>query len=269
MTDNPQAQDGGNRGDSFGESNSPTPEKARVKWFNILFKNKAGMWTAVFTGVLSVFTLLLWNVAKSTDQTSRASERAYLSFVQLGLGVDLLGNDLRTWSGQEFLLNWLNSGNTPATGVVIETNAQAWRSSLPEGFDFPEIKDKNKTVAAIGPKSSYGTTSDINKDDLMDAWAGKSRIFFWGSVVYKDVFPGDPDRLSEFCVEMTHVTFKQAPETNRPTPRAGGAAAPDQSVPPAIVGGVVGYQWQACREHNCYDQDCKDYFDRVQSAHTN
>jgi len=240
-----------------------TSEKAGRKWFDILFKNKAGMWTAIFTGILSIFTFFLWNVAQSTDETSRSSQRAFLNFSQLGLGVNLTGPDFKAWVGQEFSLNWVNSGNTPASSIVIQANVQAWRSGLPVDYNFPE--NRYNTLAAIGPKGIYGTLTRVSKEDLMDTWQAKSHLFFWGSVVYKDIFPKDPDRLSEFCVEMTHVTFA-SPTVNQ-TPPQGGAVPPTTGQTLLPIGeGVVAFQWQACAEHNCYDQECKDYSERVRSA---
>jgi len=222
------------------------------------------MWTAIFTGVLSVFTYFLWTVAKSTDETSRASERAFLNFSQLGLGVKLIGADAR-WAGQEFSLNWTNSGNTPASDVVIDAGAQAWRTDLPPGYNFPE--NRANTLSVVGPKGVYGTIATVSNVDLMDSWSGRSRIFFWGSVVYKDIFREDPDRLSEFCIEMTHVTFATgAPPQSQTVQRvpttpstAAGIVAPTSDT-------MTAFQWQACREHNCYDQGCADYTQRVKDA---
>jgi hypothetical protein len=241
------------------------------------FKNKAPVWQAICAVILSVFTILLYRVSDRATETSRASERAFLNFSQLGLGVQLNTPNSKDWAGQEFSLNWINSGNTPASDVFIQANAQAWRSDLPLDYDFPE--NKENTLGVIGPKSSYGTLAHVSKVDLMDAWIANSRIFFWGSVVYKDIFPDDPSRLSEFCVEMTHVTFAAAPPSGAP-PVANKAAPKKSSTPPsippanteptalpAVVGGVIGFQWQACREHNCYDQGCKDYSQRVKDAY--
>ncbi len=109
---NPRCSDYLARFRGFQPMTNETSEKAGRKWFDILFKNKAGMWTAIFTGILSIFTFFLWNVAQSTDETSRSSQRAFLNFSQLGLGVNLTGPDFKAWVGQEFSLNWVNSGNT-------------------------------------------------------------------------------------------------------------------------------------------------------------
>jgi hypothetical protein len=261
MSDSSGRRDEGNHADNADNENTETARGLLEKMFLILFENRAGMWTAIFTGVLSIFTYFLWNVAKSTDEASRASERAFINFGQLSVGVNLTTPN-QTWVGQEFALNFINNGNTPASSVVITTSVQAWRTQLPNGYGFPE--EKAPALAVIGPKSIYGTLTRVSKDDIMDAWQAKSHLFFWGSVVYKDIFPNDPDRLSEFCIEMTHITFAR-PAAAPPNPKAP-VTSSNVDQPPAISGGVIAFQWQACPEHNCYDQDCKDYSARVKNA---
>ncbi len=213
-----------------------------------LFDNKAGMWTAIFTGFLVLFTYLLYRVADRQDETARANERAFLS-----LSGPLLGPRFNSpsgeWIGQEISLNWNNSGSTPAKDAVIQSNVEAWPTDLPTGFAFPETKD-SRVNTVVGPKAMYGTLAHVSKTDLVAAWQNKSRLFFWGSVVYKDIFPGDPDRLTEFCIEMTHITVNGKDITD---PNAA----------------LIGFQWQACRAHNCYDEDCKDFDGKVKELRSN
>jgi hypothetical protein len=227
----------------------------------MFFVGKSAAWTAVFTGVLTVFTVKMYQVSSLTNETVRSAERASLSFANIGLGVRL--NDAKQgWTAQELSLNWTNTGNTPATDAVIQANGQPWPTDLPKGFEFPLLPEK--TTAVVGPKGFYGTNVQVGKDILASAWHAKSRLFFWGAVVYKDAFPGDPDRLSEFCVEMTHITIGSM-QPNIPS-------APPQ-IPTTISiddqgAAIIGAQWQTCREHNCYDEGCKDYATRVKEART-
>jgi hypothetical protein len=230
------------------------------RWvWNTFFVGKSAAWTAIFTGVLTVFTVKMYQVSSLTNETVRSAERASLSFTSIGLGVRI--NDIkRTWSGQEFSLNWINTGNTPASEAVIRTNMQAWPTDLPQGFEFPLLQDK--TTAVVGPKGTYGTNVQVPKDILTSTWYGKSRIFFWGTVVYRDVFRGDPDRVSEFCVEMTHITVgNMQSNASSKTPQI---ATPISIDDPSAA--IVVAQWQACREHNCYDEGCKDYSARVKEV---
>jgi hypothetical protein len=231
----------------------------RWVWDNLI-NGKAAGWEAGCTVILCIFTFLLYRVSNRATETSRATERAFLNFSALGSGVKLVAPDSKTWIGQEFLLNWLNTGNTPAKGIVIQDHVEALHSDLPIGYPFPETK--TPSLAVIGPKGSYATLARVTNIDLLDAWQAKSRIFFWGSVVYRDTFPGDPDRLSEFCVEMTHVAFGTSlPGNQNPaTPKSIALSTP---VAPSTPDTLAGFQWQACREHNCYDEDCKDYSAKI------
>jgi hypothetical protein len=223
-------------------------ERFRRFW-NIFFNDRAGVWTALFTGVLSVFTYMLYRVSNSTDETQRSAQRAFLNFNGPVLGPKIVDNGGH-WTGQEFALQWTNSGNTPARDLVIQTNNLPFRPDIPKEYDFPLATEKTSTV--IGPKGTYGTGMVIPKESLADAWHSKGRLFIWGTVIYKDAFPQDPDRLTEFCVELTHLTM------NTPKPQT-----PTQTTIDDPKATLVGFQWQTCRTHNCYDEDCKDYKDRV------
>ena len=81
-----------------------------------------------------------------------------------------------------------------------------------------------------------------------------------------------PDRLTEFCVELTHLTVTMLSPTPQATDKkdiqkntGGSAETVNPESPNAIL---AGFQWQECPTHNCYDEDCKDYAERVKSART-
>ena len=71
----------------------------------------------------------------------------------------------------------------------------------------------------------------------------KSHLFIWGWVTYKDIFVGTPTHLSEFCVELASMK----------------ATKPDVSDPTADLTWLTA----TCKTHNCYDQDCSDYKERI------
>src|SRR6266850_4791453 len=56
-----------------------------------------------------------------------------------------------------------------------------------------------------------------------------------------------PPRLTEFCTEMIHITIPQSKTADDFT---------DPNMPMA-------WTLDRCKEHNCYDTDCKDYSERV------
>jgi hypothetical protein len=243
-----------------------SPQMPQKVW-DILFKNKSGVWTAIFTGLLTVFTFLLYRVSERSNETARTSERAFRSSERAFLSFNGPRVDSREntpdgrWTRQEFLLDWTNSGNTPAKAVVIQTGGQPFLGDLPTGFEFPLASPKTATV--VGPKAHYATSVHISREMLEQSWKGQGvRLFIWGSVLYKDIFPTDPERLTDFCIELTHLALgvpsSAPPESRRPDQISAAPASFDN--PNATL---TGYQWQACKEHNCYDEDCKDYADRV------
>jgi hypothetical protein len=217
------------------------------------------MWTAIFTGVLSVLTVLTYQVTQISSETARATDRAFLNFAGPTLGVRLVDPG-GVWGGYEIGLNWNNSGNTPTRWAVIRANGQIWPGDLPAGFNFPLTQDR--TVTVLGPKAVYGTTVTAPRNLWVQAWHG-ARFFVWGSVLYKDIFPKDPERLTEFCAEIYHITAGTPPQP--PAPQGTRAIL---TPPPATVNiedpqtPIVGFQWKVCLEHSCYDGDCKDYADR-------
>ena len=248
-----------------------------MNWFwNKFFVNKAAAWTALFTGMLTVFTYFLYRVSDTTSETAKISERGFLSLAAAQLGPRLvdnpaLGNDAK-WLGQEISVIWNNGGNTPARDIVIQTNLQPFYPDLPTSYDYP--LNPEKTLAAIGPKAVYGTTVNLPRDMVSDYWHAKKRLFIWGAAVYKDAFPNTPDRLTEFCVELTHLTINMiptVPKNNGQKTTAKGTIAvianpsPNPDAPNA---NLANFQWQQCPTHNCYDEDCKDYAQRVKSART-
>ncbi len=215
--------------------------------WNRFFKDKSPAWTAIFTGILTVFTYMVYRVTDRTDETARATQRAFLNFAGIGRGVAVVSDDPKTKSHQEILLNWHNSGTTPARNAIANVSGQPWPSELPQGFAFQDLNPAARQPIAVGPKEISGVRVIVPIEDLRSSWEGKSRLFFWGWVVYDDIFPDDPSRLTEFCAEMIQIGI----------PRDKDIA--DRTVP-------IVWNFTRCKEHNCYDQDCADYSARVKEA---
>jgi hypothetical protein len=231
-------------------------EPQKMNWFWTKFFN-AAMWTAIFTGVLSVFTYFLYRVSEQSDETAKGQARAFVSFTGFTLGPDF-SDQQGKWAGKEVEINWTNNGTTPAKLVVIQVNAKPFLEDIPDSYDFPLLS--TKTEGAIGQKVIYTNSVTIPSSVWDDAWHGKARLFLWGTALYRDVFPNDPDRLTEFCFEAFNITTGY---TVQPTVPKG------QPLPTPAVGSpgvsIAQFQWRACNRgaHSCYDEDCKDYKDRV------
>jgi hypothetical protein len=218
---------------------------------SFLFKDKAAYWTALFTAVLTFFTYKLVEVSTVTNDTARATQRAFISFAGISAGAGMVSNDRKAKISQEVLLNWTNSGTTPARNAVTNGNGDAWPSALPDGFNFPDLPTSAKQPITLGPKEISGIHAIIPINDFRTAWEGKSHLYVWGWIVYDDIFPGDPPRLTEFCAEMVQITIPQD------------KTAADFAETPNMP---MGWNVTRCKEHNCYDTDCKDYSERVKTA---
>jgi hypothetical protein len=171
------------------------------------------------------------------------------------------------WMGDQIYTNWINSGDTAGKNLVIQTNAKEWPigEDLPPSYEFPLTPEKGRGV--IAPKGAYQNPRIIPSNIMEDSWHSKQRFFFWGTMLYNDVFPNDPDRLTEFCVEISQITVARvAPPAVQQTQPTTVPANPAPTLAPDIASldsAIIGFTYQACKEHNCYDEDCKDYADRV------
>ena len=140
-----------------------------------------------------------------------------------------------------------NSGTTPAQDVVGIVNIKAFLPEMPSNFDFKELAESETTRSIIGPRASVGYRVSIPLDDILTVVQQKQRLYMWGWVTYRDIFPETPLRLMEFCREIINVTIDgPSPADPRSNFRWGNSVC---SVP-----------------HNCYDEDCADYEERVEQS---
>lgn len=236
-----------------------------------LFAGKSAMWTAIFTGVLTLFTVKMYQVSNATSQIARNSERAFVSFDGFTLGPRIMGQD-RVWNAYEININWNNGATTPARDVVFQSNGISWPGTLPTGYDFPLSKDK--PIGVVGPKGSYSQIVAIARQSLTDSWSGKGHLYVWGDVVYRDIFPEDGDRLTEFCQEINHITVGPPQADLSPNQTMTKTQATTQPgvtllAQPVPIDNpnstIIAFHWSPCAEHNCYDEDCRDYSGRVEA----
>lgn len=221
----------------------------------------AAFWTAVFTGLLCIFTYLLYDVSKEATNASKEQARAVVSFGGFAVGPVMTGLD-GVWTGQQFQVNWFNNGVLPAKGASFQHNARPFFDDLSKTYDFPLNSDKIQGI--VPPKGQFTSNITIPRSALEDNWHGKARIFVWGTAVYKDGFVDDPVRLSEFCTEIYQVTVGYTSAPPQPTKEN------PHPKPPAIGDpntGIAGLSWRACNRgaHSCYDEDCADYSEQVKN----
>jgi hypothetical protein len=97
-----------------------------------------------------------------------------------------------------------NAGNTQTVDAKINVNWALRDDPLPEGFDFPFVAQHGFTL--IGAHQSVGASNAvILDDDLLLVQSGTKYFYIWGVVNYRDVFPGTPERVTEFCAQISRV----------------------------------------------------------------
>jgi hypothetical protein len=190
--------------------------------------------------------------AKNQADEMIQQNRAFVSFAQANLGAKVYGAE-GTW-GKEISIKWNNSGNTPAKNVVVQIGGRT-QADFP--VDFPLIP-RTKTRTVISPKGdAAGFPVIISKEEIVETWrlGTKMKLFIWGDAVYKDTFPSDPDRLTEFCVQIKEITLNYKVSSILPQ-------SPSLWDDPRAD--VASFDVLSCPSHNCYDGDCSDYAERVQ-----
>jgi hypothetical protein len=211
--------------------------KLRIRLFN------PGMWTAIFTGIVAVFTYQLVKVTGKVDETTRSTQRAFVNFQSINGVQKMLSDDAqKKWVREQFSAIWVNSGTTPATNGAASINYDSRphdARGLEENFDFPDGDRKN---FVIGPKGTGSVPMPVTITALDSVRLAQARLFMWGWVTYNDIFPGSPRHLSEFCVELTKII-------------------PIDPASPDFADPTSEFVWQTsdCKMHNCYDRDCSDY----------
>ena len=207
-------------------------------WDKYVLGKSAG-WTAI---LIMVFTGILAWVAYKANENSVTTQRAFVNFNGI-TGMKVMRADSKGLAGINFFVNWTNSGTTPTKTATGQVNIQSWRSELPKGFNYADLATVEKRAFVIGPKATVSQLVGVTIDDIKDVREGKSHLYLWGWLAYHDIFPGTPNRLTEFCVEITNLV----------------STKPDVTDPSA----EFTYILVPCGKHNCYDEDCPDYKSRT------
>ena len=209
-------------------------------------KDNQLLWTQISAGLIFVYALLtFWQacstkeMAKTAQQQLVASQRAYISFVGLGQSV---ANNIGGKVAQRLIpLGWENSGTTPMIQGVAYLGHRKSPDDVPAGFDYP-LDHPEGVKFQVPPRGAKAIDDVISVDDLNAIQKHTSRYFVYGTLVYRDIFPDSPVRITEFCTEITYILHS-------------GSGEPDFTDPNMQVGFKTG----DCKEHNCYDDFCLDY----------
>lgn len=210
--------------------------------WELFFKDKSAAWTALFTLILAWFSYTLTRVAQTSNEISVSTQRAFVNFSTIN-GDRIASPDGKRLIGIQFRVEWNNSGTTPTKSAHSTVNFLPRPSDLPKGFGFDDLVKTEPITTAIGPKATISQPLLFNVSALTDVQQGKSHLFSWGTMIYHDIFPGTPPRLTEYCVEIINITSTKSDPTD--------------------LANAFTWQLRNCPEHNCYDENCPDYIKRV------
>jgi hypothetical protein len=135
--------------------------------------------------------------------------------------------------------HWENIGNTPAIGVMVGFGSIQQDADLSEE-QFTSIKGSEEFFrpSALNPKEIVDSPTVHQreswfKEDPQQPW------FYYGWVVYRDIFPKTKSHVTEFCWRVTEIKW-----------------------PASVKGKAAGkpiLSARACSAHNCVDETCEDY----------
>jgi hypothetical protein len=214
------------------------------KVYELVFENRAAAWTAIFTCALVVFSGLLWKVTSDANETSVQTQRAFVSYSGLQIIKEPQSENDKILKGVRLFVLWVNSGTTPTKTAITEANL-AMGPDTSQVAKFDALSQSAPYPIVIGPKS--GTQSipvDISSADLEELTGGARHAFVWGWTAYYDIFPNTPMRLSEYCTQVDHPIWTKKSHTD--------------------ASGDIHFDTPPCPVHNCYDENCSDYPEKVQ-----
>jgi hypothetical protein len=206
----------------------------------------AGAWTVIFTFLLTVCTgLLIW-VGHQANNNNVVTQRAFMNFQNIQLGIRNTTPDGKTIISALFGAGWTNSGSTPAVRVHTRVNYLPYAGELQSGFNFPDRDSGPPHRLVVGPRASVTIGPvEVMMHDLEEVYAGHTHLYFYGWMTYDDTFTKQR-HLTEYCEDIS-----VRPQTGTDLRN------------PAIAWLV---QFTGCGssvEHSCYDKDCTDYSEAI------
>jgi hypothetical protein len=177
----------------------PADNGGHDPWWKEYLKKLRDDPIAGFTALLFIATLLLASIARNQVNDSRAIQRAHVFVLSPQ-------SDFQTHNGSaiglQVWLTWRNSGVTPASEITGMMGV-SWVVP-PSKFQFGD--PSQGTVAesfVLGPGAEATTTRlGIGAVHILGNIEGKGQQFFWGWLRYRDIFPGSPDHIVEFCYRV-------------------------------------------------------------------
>lgn len=201
-------------------------------WY--IIRRPPEVWTALATIVLAAFSVLLWRVDDRLAKDNEAIQRAFV-FLDGVTQVRVIDQQKHSVNEYRLYLRWKNNGSTPTRHMTGHANIGSFDAPLPDTFDYFDKGCANNKIA-LGPRAEVHIGPLHIPFDALNAviFAPQRRhIYFWGWVLYNDVFSNSRQHVTQFCMEVTSVPGDVADPNGR---------------------SALGYT--DCPEHNCYDDEC-------------
>jgi hypothetical protein len=156
-----------------------------------------------------------------------------------------------------------NEGATLAHALRDRVSCVTPLGVIPDNYAFPDINGGNELKCGI-PWAATGASVIPAKGRLLSQRVGidgkmleefiqnnpgplragaqdhpTRHIYFYGWVTYRDIFTNTPEHLTEFCRELSILIVTQS---------------------------GIKHDWSYCTAHNCTDEDCPDYKERIKQA---
>jgi hypothetical protein len=201
------------------------------------------------------------NAAKSAADTASSAlvsvQRAFVTYDETD--VDSYPTSIRPTNQEAwaFTAKLENSGTTPAVSAIREFAVNNTLRAEPTDLEFlgPNI---NQPIGEIGPRGTtmmgpivkpnefvmgnYPFTPASVTSQEFQKFFNSRKVFVWGWVGYRDVFPNTAPHVTEFCKLIKTVGIELSNGT---------APSLTRFVPTVIL--------ESCVKHNCTDESCKDY----------
>jgi hypothetical protein len=188
--------------------------------------------TIVYTVISIIQTTISQNIFTTTQDQFRVAQRAFIStkgvIIQGAEGIKL---GVKPKGYPEIDVIYENSGQTPASKVIVDFDYCVISGELPEKFNFQHIPESKVIVgeASVGPRLENSFFHKIPTDDLIDIQVLKKNLFVYGQISYSDIFKNS--HKTQFCFRSNGILYDDA-------------------------GIIRAYAFIHCKKHNCADEDC-------------
>jgi hypothetical protein len=180
------------------------------------------LWLMVFTGILAVATVglggatlglyftgekqiaLTGDAAAAAQKAADVSELALISTQRAFVFVKQLVDPGPTTGDAPILVQWENSGTTPALNIIDRTNIVSMTDPMPDDYPFVDktTKPHPNVASYLAPKAIlHGPEIRIPAQIIERCALGGYYLYIYGWINYDDIF--DKRHRTEFSYQVT------------------------------------------------------------------